>query len=264
MKHFKLFALAIVAICLGACNPQNEPETPDVKPDVIPQVETFTLDLTTNTDFTFDENGAWTGTYVGEISPITIGEFSFSHFGTQDYYGTPFWEGWTVCNSQNTTYNGDYAKEQWNILAGGGKTGVGSSYLLSYCAGYNVKNDILFTAERLPKEVYFCQSAWTAAGIEGNDAYARAFEAGDYLTVTVQALDQDTNVIAGKEVVYYLADYRDTSAPKKNTSWERCDLSALDTCHGLRFVFFSTDKSDWGFNTAQYFAIDGLKVESVK
>ncbi len=256
MKQFKLFAFAIVAIALAACNPQNEPE----------QAETFTLDLTANTDFTFDENGAWTGTYYGEVSPITIGEFSFTHFGTQDYYGVPFWEGWTVCNSKNTTYNGDYTKEQWNITAGGGKAGVGASYLLAYCAGYNVKNDILFTAERLPKEIYFCQSAWTAAGIAGNDAYARAFAQGDYLTVTVQALDAEGNEIAGKEVVYYLADYRDADSSKwtQNTDWERCDLSALGTCHGLRFVFFSTDKSDWGFNTAQYFAIDGLKVEAVQ
>ncbi len=254
MKHSKLFALAIVAIGLGACNPQNEPE----------KAETFTLDLTTNTSFTFDENGAWTGTYAGDISPITIGEFSFAHFGTQDYYGYPNWEGWTVCNSTKTTYTGDYAKEQWNIVAGGGKAGIGTPYIVAYCADYNVKNDIFFTTNRQPQEVYFCQSAWAAASITGNDAYARAFETGDYLTVTVQALDQDTNVIAGKEVVYYLADYRDANSPKMNTDWERCDLSALGACHGLRFVFFSTDSSEWGFNTAQYFAIDGLQVAAVQ
>ncbi len=258
MKQFKLFALAIVAIVLGACNPQNEP------------VETFTLDLTNNTTFAFDENGAWEGTYTGDVSPITIGEFSFSHFGTQDYFGAPFWEGWTVCNSTNTTYTGDYAKEQWNIVAGGGKAGKGTSYLLSYCSGYNVKNDILFTAERLPKEIYFCQTAWAAAGIEGKDAYANAFNEGDYLTVTVKALDAAGEEIAGKEVVYYLADYRDANAPKVNTGWERCDLSALGNCHGLRFTFYTTDQTSYDggvtyyANTAQYFAIDGLKIEAVK
>ncbi len=253
MRPFSLFALAIILIGLGACTPQNEP------------AETFTLDLTAHVDFAFDENGAWTGTYYGEVSPIIIGEFSFSHFGTQDYYGYPNWEGWTVCNSRNTTYTGDFANEQWNITAGGGKAGVGASYLLAYCGGYNVKNDVFFTAERLPKEIYFCQSAWTAAGIAGKDAYARAFTQGDYLTVTVKGLDAEGNEIAGKEVVYYLADYRvKAGSPFVNTAWECCDLSALGACHGLRFVFFSTDSSEWGFNTAQYFAIDALKVESVQ
>ncbi len=256
MKQFKLFALAIVAIGLGACQPQNEPE----------QAETFTLDLTALPEtFTFDANGAWEQTYVGETSPFTIGEFTFAHFGTPDYFGYPSWEGWTVCNSQNTTYNNDFNKEQWNILAGGGKAGLGAPYILAYCSNYNVQNDILFTAQRLPKEVYFCQSAWTANCIEGKDGYARAFEKGDYLTVTVKGLDADGNEIIGKEVVYYLADYRPEAGSQfMNTNWERCDLSDLGACHGLRFVFFSTDKSDWGFNTAQYFAIDGLQVESVK
>ncbi len=259
MKQFKLFAFAIVAIALAACNPQNEPE----------QVETFTLDLTSLPEtFTFDGCGAWEQTYVGDISPFTIGEFTFQHYGhialPEVEYDYSFWEGFTICNSSTTTYTDDVADEQWGILAGGGRAGIGSPYVVSYCANYNLQNDILFTTKRLPKEIYFCQFAWTANCIEGRDAYARAFEAGDYLTVTVQALDQDTNVIAGKEVVYYLADYRDANAPQINTTWERCDLSALGTCHGLRFVFFSTDKSDWGFNTAQYFAIDGLQVEAVQ
>ncbi len=251
MKQFKLFAFAIVAIGLGACQPQNEP------------VETFTLNLT-NSTFTFDENGVWIDTYTGETSPFTIGEFTFAHFGTPDYFGYPSWEGWTVCNSQNTTYNDDFNKEQWNILAGGGKAGLGAPYILAYCANYNVQNDIFFTAQRLPKEVYFCQSAWTANCIEGKDSYGRAFEAGDYLTVTVKGLDAEGQEIAGKEVVYYLADYRDANVPKMNTDWERCDLSGLGAVNGLRFVFFTTDSDEYGFKTAQYFAIDGLKVETVQ
>ncbi len=260
MKKFKLFALAIVAIGLGACNPQNEPE----------QAETFTLDLTALPEtFTFEANSAWEQTYMGDVAPFTIGEFTFNHYGhtplpdSEGDYAT--WEGFTVCNSQNTAYNDDFFNEQWNIVAGGGKAGLGAPYVLAYCANYNVQNDIFFTTERLPKEIYFCQSAWTANCIEGKDGYARAFEKGDYLTVTVKGLDADGNEIAGKEVVYYLADYQsDAGSQFMNTNWERCDLSDLGACHGLRFVFFSTDKSDWGFNTAQYFAIDGLQVESVK
>ncbi len=253
MSKLKLFAIAVVVIALAACQPNNVPEFKQI----------ITLDCATLSTYTFDDNGAWTGTYHGELSPITLGEFTFSHFGTQDYFGYPNWEGWTICNSPNTTYSGDYATEQWNIVAGGGRAGLGKPYMLAYCGNYNVQNDILFSTQRSPKEIFFCQSAWSAYCIEGKDAYTRKFKQGDYLTVTIHALDAESNIIEGKEVVYYLADCRAANQADWhiNTGWESCDLSPLGKCHGMRFSFASTDSSDFGSNTAQYFAIDCLTVE---
>ncbi len=227
----------------------------------------YSLDGASLSDYTFDSVGAWTGTYQGEISPFTIGEFTFTHFGTPDYYGYPNWEGWTICKATNTTYTGDYYRQQWNIVSGGGCAGTATPYILAYCGNYNVPNDIYFSASRSPKEISFCQSAWSLAAIQGNDTYARKFEQGDYLTITIHALDAEGQIIEGKNIVYYLADYRaaDPADWHLNTGWERCELTALGRCYGLRFTFYSTDCSNFNgqiqSNTAQYFAIERLIVE---
>ncbi len=232
------------------------------------ELEDITLDLTQLSDtVAFDSLGAWVGTYAGEISPIQIQEFSFMHYGTPDSYGYPVWEGFTLCNSQRTTYT-DYATDQWNITAGGGMAGKGSPYILCYYSGWTVHNDILFHKPSSPLGIAFCQTAWALECIQKGCNNARKFGQGDYFAIIITGLDAEGNPIPDRQICYYLADYRSSNPDEwtLNTDWEECALTALGQVSGLRFTMESTDQSTYDggqtyySNTTTYFALDRLTI----
>ncbi len=260
MKYHIFCILISFLLILNAC---------DKEFNNLPTHEYITLDLGALPDtIAYDTDGAWIGTYLGEISPITIQDFSFAHFGTLDNYGFPTWEGFTICCSERTNYQ-DYNTDQWNITAGGGKAGKGTPYILCYYSGWTVNNDILFTNACNPQEIYFCQTAWALECIKHGCNTARKFEQGDYFAIIIEGLDAEQKLIANKKVYYYLADYRSSNSAQwiLNTTWDRCDLTTLGKVFGLRFTMKSSDESSYDggvtyySNTTTYFALDGLTIK---
>ncbi len=256
MKHF-FYTLGLALVVFTACEPVEgfkELNNPTI------------LDLAQLSDtIYYDANGAWMGTYAGEISPIQIQDFSFAHYGTPDNYGYPTWEGFTICNSTRTSYT-DYVTDQWNIVAGGGTAGKGSPYILCYYSGWTVQNDIIFSQPASPLGISFCQTAWALECIQNGCNNARKFNQGDYYAIIITGLDESGTPIPNCQLRYYLADYRSPNQADwtLNTGWEVCSLTALGKVSGLRFTMESSDQSTYEgttySNTTTYFALDKLTI----
>ncbi len=233
------------------------------------QAETFTLDLSTATDFNSTSiqfetkdisvyNGnmidVWDSTYAADWTATYImaneTKFMFAHTG---YAATPYysWSGFTVSKVASDTLN------QFACAAKGGIAGVGTPFLVSY--GENTT--MAFDGEYYPKEMQVCQSAYTLSSMKNGDAYAKKFTEQDTLALTIVGYD---NVQAPIDtVVYYLA-----VDGKFNEGWTKVNLSSMDKCWGLNFQLSSTDCSTIAgvtyLNTPAYFALDGLTISTEK
>lgn len=253
-----LFSVAIVAVALlfASCGQEKK--------------QTITLDLsqsTTPATVEYDANGIWNGTYDKTVPYIVSQVYSFQHFADESEYAGnmyPYYMGFTISkNDQATTYPAESA------AAKGAVAGAGKPYMVCYWGDYYYNGvryrtaDIRFDGAYTPKQVYVNNVASAVAAIKEGDDYARAFAAGDYFTLTFQALNEKYEVIAGQEVKYYLADFRDGKS-FINQTWEKVDLSALGECYGITFDMETTDVVTYGtetyFNTPTYFALDGLTV----
>lgn len=232
------------------------------------QAKTLTLDWSAPlnpTTFTYDENGTWTGTYnEDDYNTIDFNGISFAHNAWKDLN---FWYGFTVAKSDSTTYA--KLSDQFRCLAGGGLAGTGTPYILAYAAegmGPTSPCEVYFTTDNDPwtaKEVYLCNGAWPYENIVNGGSPARAFAAGDSLVVEIEGLDDEGDVIPGKKVTFFLADYRSANSAdwKLNKTWEKVDLTALGEVYGLIFTMKTSDAAAGWSNTALYFALDGLTIE---
>ena len=208
----------------------------------------------------YDSLDVWTETYNEEdYETIDYQSMSFSHAAWTDYN---FWYGFTIAKCQDTTYA--QMADQFHCVAGGGLAGKGTPYLLAYAAeGMSAEPpcQVFFDAAYTPKEVSFCIGSWALHNVTIGGA-GHTFAAGDSLVIEIQGLDENYEVIDGKKVTFFLADYRSANESdwKLNNGWEACDLSALGEVYGLSFTMKTSDVGDWGSNTALYFALDGLKI----
>lgn len=229
--------------------------------------KSLTLDLNKSLnpeEFVYDANDVWTETYNEEdYYTIDFSGFSFAHNAWTDY---DFWYGFTVAKAADTTYA--QLTDQFHCVAGGGLAGKGTPYILAYAAegwGPTSPCEVYFTTDTEPwlaEEVYLCIGSWAMDNVLKGGGAARAFAEGDSLVVEIEGLDENAEIIAGKKVTFFLADYRsaDQSEWYLNRAWEKCDLTALGEVYGLVFTMKSSDQGGWGANTALYFAMDGLKI----
>ncbi|MBQ7530394.1 MAG: DUF4465 domain-containing protein [Paludibacteraceae bacterium] len=250
MKKIFLF-LGVVAF---ACMAQAKTATLDVSAPLNPSTVTY------------DEAGVWTETYNEEdYMTIDFPSMSFSHLPSGESWDGYFWDGFTFSKSSKTTYAA--MSDQFNCVAGGGLAGVGTPFLLGYAPeGWGPVSDCqvyfndgkAWTAE----EVYLCIGSWALENVLNGGAPARKFAQGDSLIIIIEGLDKDYEVIKGKQVTFFLADYRSANEAewKVNSGWEKCDLSSLGEVYGLVFTMKSSDSGSYGANTALYFALDGLKI----
>ena len=151
----------------------------------------------------------------------------------------------------------------------GGLQGEGTPYLVCYWGDYPDESgkmvrfsDVLFDKSAdifTPKAIYVCNTAKVIKSLQEGDSFARAFKAGDYLTLTIMPLNAQKEVIQGAEVKYYLADFRDGKT-FINQGWEKIDLSPLGACAGITFSMETTDMGEYGANTPLYFCVDGFSV----
>lgn len=208
----------------------------------------------------YDSLDVWAETYnEDDYETIDYQSMSFSHAAMTDWN---FWYGFTIAKCQDTTYA--QMTDQFRCVAGGGMAGKGTPYLLAYAAeGMSAEPpcQVFFDAAYTPKEVSLCIGSWALHNVTVGGA-GHTFAAGDSLVIEIQGLDENEDVIEGKKVTFFLADYRSENQADwhLNNSWETCDLSELGEVYGLCFTMKTSDVGDWGSNTALYFALDGLKI----
>ena len=246
MKKVLLFAAALSMTCMM-------------------QAKTITLNVAEPLNpeaIEYDEAGVWAETYNEEdYATIDYQSMSFSHAAWTDWN---FWYGFTIAKCQDTTYA--EMNDQFHCVAGGGLAGKGTPYLLAYAAeGMSAEPpcEVFFDDACLPKEVSLCIGSWALHNVTIGGA-GHIFAAGDSLVIEIQGLDDEYEVIEDKKVIFFLADYRSENEADwtLNNGWEKCDLSALGEVYGLTFTMKTSDTGDWGSNTALYFALDGLKIQT--
>lgn len=189
------------------------------------------------------------------------GAIKLDHLPTGDSYGGTSWEGFTLSKVAADTVS------QFGCPAKGGVAGVGTPFAVGYFseyASYYVLDysccHVAFKGAYYPQEVQICQNSLTLKNLREGLGTARAFTTTDTLTLLVYAADEDGFDIDDKEpVVFKLAE-----GTNFNTAWAKVDLTALDQCYGLNFVMKTTDNGGWGANTALYFNMDKLVVNTEK
>lgn len=245
-KIFLLFGAVVLA-----CTMQAKSLTLDVAHPLNPATPVY------------DASGVWDGVYnEDDYATIDFQGFSFFHNAWADYN---FWYGFALASCTDTAYTG--MADQFRCVAGGGLAGKGTPYIIAYamegmsayspCEVYFTQDNEAWQAE----EIYLCIGSWALHNVTVGGA-GHTFAAGDSLVIEIEGLDQDGDAIEGKQVTFFLADYRSANEADwtLNKGWEKCDLTALGEVYGLRFTMKTSDVGDWGSNTALYFALDGLKI----
>ncbi len=262
---------------------------------------TITLDLSQPTNpssFSLGAGRVWSGTYSNEIQYLEFNNSTFmlSHLIDEDGFGNEnqwgYWDGFTYSkNGENTNYgNGDsqgWVAHQFGNMAGGGiKTDAEGNvlkengivvadpevpYLVSYW-GYFKKmfgsseNETLHIGLNDMYQavgIYINNHPWPYYGNISGDGFARPFAEGDYFKLFIHGLDENYED-NGKVVEYTLAEFKNGSL-QQSPNWEWVDLSALGEIGGIYFTMESTDSDPmFGMNTAAYFCIDKLQVETIQ
>lgn len=247
------------------------------------------------------EKGYWVETYntAEEFRSLAFDLFSFTHapagFGGGDVGGgMSYWDGFTYCTSGDTTDYGalgssdGWVPQQWGCMAGGGiKTDAagnvmtdesgkvlveqGNPYLVAYW-GYWIEVmeggapclQVNFTdgKQYKPVGIYIANHPWPYYGNIHGDGFAQPFtEEGDYFKLIVHGLNEAGEDI-GITVEHMLAEFRDGEL-RQSPDWEWIDLSGLGTVSGIYFTMETSDADPlYGANTAVYFCLDKLQVQS--
>ena len=187
------------------------------------------------------------------------GAFLFDHLPTGQNYGGSSWEGFTVSKMAVDSAN------QFACVAKGGVAGEGTPFLVGYYSEYAAWSlldyspcHVTFADEYYPVSVQICQNSLTMINLKEGLGNARAFTADDELILKIYAIDEEGYNDEDKEpVVYKLAE-----GTTFNDGWVKIDLRPLGKTLGLNFEMTTTDQS-YGFaNTALYFAMDELVLQT--
>lgn len=204
------------------------------------------------------ETGAWTETYNDAVTSLESQIFCMAHSANSEWMS---WNGFTASNSADNSFRDNFIKYQFSNMASGGVDSE-SPYLIGfYGAFYGEKACSLTFSDGLPHQIssaYFNLTSYTYYTVEQGDAYCRAFNDGDRLTITIHGVDANENE---KSVEVTLASFADADLTI-NRGWKYVDLSSLGAVNQLYFTMNSTDTGEWGINTPCYFAMDHLTVET--
>lgn len=229
-----------------------------------------------NGDMSFGTDSVWINTYSDDAnhSMLTDGYFVAYHLPSGNSYGGYSWEGFTVSRQQEADYtHSNYPARQFSNNAVGGVSNADDAYIVGYYSEYFESQgtahvcqiDFDTDAECQPQGLYVSLNNYPSKSILYGDDFARKFTTGDSFTITVHGLDAAGND-NGKSVTHYFADYRSDNAENHyvQQDWQWMDIRALGNVSGIYFTMESTDRGDFGMNTAGYFSIDKLVVLSTK
>jgi hypothetical protein len=234
MKRFFIFMLALGFV---ACDNGRDEDAFKVKP----VVETFDI---------FAEDGMYAYGFENDVIECEYfyneeygywGGFAHSKiFGTDVKRGLP--------NNQFAAYNSCAAS--------------GDGFLLYYYDSYNEPCDIRFKQEASMislTSVKLNLSTYTYASITDEDinAYARAFDEGDYLKVIFYKVDAWGNTL-GEGAECYVVDYRDGKRFVAD-NWQEYYLPGMVLASDrVRVIIETSDVGEWGANTPLYICMDDL------
>jgi len=193
---------------------------------------------------------------------------NFMHYADTTWGSMAYWDGFTV--SESKTYECDTACSSsctnfHNQFVAMPRNGAGRYRTDLYTVAYDGYNESFF-AERhcnitLDQDdsicgLYLTLNAYTYKSIKCGDSFAGAFEYGDYYYVTIKGF---LNGNLTDTVVYYLADYRNSTAYVVD-DWNWVNLQDLGTIDSLAFELTTSDVGQYGPNTPMYFCMDEIKV----
>lgn len=251
----------------------------------------------------YNAEGYWSETYNTTVRSVDFGSgivFRFSHcntgFGGTDVGdGMSYWDGFSFShNGDDYDYGGGgssdgWVSHQWGCMAGGGiardesgnivadqdgrvDSDVETPYAVAYWSGASDCNriELVSDTEKLfaAKGIYICAHPWPYYGILYGDGFCRPFtEEDDFFSVTIHGLGSEGKA-NGKSVIHYLAKMEETGngifEPVQSSDWEWIDLSPLGNISGVYFTMDSSDVNPtFGINTAAYFCVGGMEVESL-
>ena len=266
----KFYTLAAAALLAAGVNAQ----------------EVITLDLTNPANpetIEYNEDGSWVEAYNDQIPYFEFSPFMFSHV-LGGSWGGSYWDGFTITRSGDNTdwysTDGNWFAHQWYSITGGGvKTVDGeiladgdvaeadadAPFLVGYYgtdyagATYEACNVMFNDGKQYEVQgVYVTNHTWPYYSYTNGDGFARAFDQeGDYFKLIAHGIDADGNETGTAE--FMLASYNNgqLQAVDQWTWWDLCELGLVDQ---INFTMDSSDKSEWGINTAKYFCLDKLQV----
>lgn len=262
MKNCKLglcFAL-LCCVAMTSCEKDNDPVIVTAKLN--------------QTQIDYDSEGVWKE--VATNTPVVSQGFVFNHEGEDSPWGL-IWQGFTPSRSSDETiWTGEWPSHTFNVMTGGGMSGKGTPYLV--CFWNNAEADDMIVDDRScqiyysgatiesklpfkPMYVYVNNSSYTYYTILEGDAWAKKFEAGDYLELVAHGVKSD-----GSEST---ASFRLADCSGENSDdwfvkeWTKFDLSSLGEVTDLYFTMKSTDVGQWGMNTPAFFCLDWFTAEVV-
>lgn len=254
-QKFKSFAVVALALLAISCSENDDP----VK---------VTVELN-KTNLTYDDAGVWS--QLATNTPVESQGFVFNHEGEDSPWGV-IWQGFTPSRRSDVAdHAGEWLTYQYNVMAGGGMSGVGTPFLVAFwnnteTAETPIENRtcrICYTGvaggEKLPfkpQSIYVNNAGYTYYTMLNGDQYSKKFEAGDYLELKAHGIHQD-----GSEsvVAIRLADCVGDDAGKWIVKdWTYFNLAELGEVTDVYFTLESTDVGQWGMNTPAYFCVDRL------
>ncbi|MCH4154808.1 MAG: DUF4465 domain-containing protein [Muribaculaceae bacterium] len=255
--------------------------------------DTITLDLTKPTSpasYTFS-SGIWENTHDASTANqwLQFQVFKISHDCTGNaYYGSSYWDGFTLANSGDTSDAGNGNSTTWSqhqdgCMAGGGvavnangtitklsgttaASTKGNPYLVGYWSAFGgapnvvkfakVNGDSVFEAVG----VYVSNHPWPYYEMKNGDSFARAFnKEGDSFKVIAHGVLRGVET---KTDSLELDSYNNGTL-NQVTDWKFFNLSSLGNVSSIFFTLSSTDSGEWGINTSTYFCMDKLQVKVI-
>ncbi len=186
----------------------------------------------------------------------TTAGVQFGNTFTPDFFS---WSGWSWSSVQDAATPG--FGNQYAAFPGNGANSVNTTAHDGYAVGFGDGAYLNIPQGMLLQSVDIANTTYAAISMRDGDAFAKKFQAGDYLRVTLKGYDQvgaTGNLIASQTIS--LAEGSQVLA-----NWLQVDIqSSLATARSIGLSFDSSDKSGGGFiNTPTYVAIDNLSLTAV-
>lgn len=214
-------------------------------------------------DLYLDAESYWWGdTVPSNKNTFYSGSYSFNNVLNPDQSS---WGAFGYSNLTATTFNmANLTKDQFNSAVGHGANNS-ANYSVVYPSSYMGNTTLTVTHNADGDSIsgfYITNTAWvkhvslhgTGINSTGQEDKDKPFTTGDWLKLTAKADN-------GKEIEFYLADYRDG----KNTanhytldSWQWLDLRSLGKVKNISFTMDGTRKGKYGTLIPTYFCMDDL------
>jgi hypothetical protein len=233
--------------------------------------------------------GYWDQTYFNNTG-FNCGSFTLSHDSGKSQYS--YWGGFTTgSNGDNRNFgfrNPDghigsvnWVQNQWGVMAGSGLDANNDTvkvkpYFIAYwdyfSDGINpdAKSLVISLSDGSsfnPEEVYICNHPWPYYGNINGDGFARPLnQSGDHFDLIIHGVKADNSEVT--KIIELAVNEIVGQPPFQEPDWQLITLTSLGS--NIKYIYFTMESTDnliigdidYGPNTAVYFCMDKLKVET--